>query len=221
MNILAAAVLLDRELRGTARDDEALAQALQRYAGFGTRTGDVEAYARASFAFDVLLGLDRGVDDNGIRVPERAVEWERAFPADMLVRLNAPLVRLDPDNDVVETEAFAIDPRTEQLVARQPAGNGIAATGDVQGLATVDFPGARWVTSPNYSSRSGTAVREVAIHTMQGSYAGSISWFQNSSSQRSEEHTSELQSLMRISYVGFCLKKINRNVHLLTVRPTP
>src|SRR3546814_17960137 len=91
----------------------------------------------------------------------------------MLVRLNAPLVRLDPDNDVVETEAFAIDPRTEQLVARQPAGNGIAATGDVQSLATVDFPGARWVTSPNYSSRSGTAVREVAIHTMQGSYAGS------------------------------------------------
>src|SRR3546814_2804842 len=68
MNILAAAVLLDRELRGTARDDEALAQALQRYAGFGTRTGDVEAYARASFAFDVLIGLDRGVDDNGIRV---------------------------------------------------------------------------------------------------------------------------------------------------------
>src|SRR3546814_9075707 len=88
-------------------------------------TCDFEAYARASFAFDVLLGLDLGVDDNGIRVPERAVEWERAFPADMLVRLNAPLVRLDPDNDVVETEAFAIDPRTEQLVARQPAGNGI------------------------------------------------------------------------------------------------
>src|SRR3546814_4271512 len=26
-------------------------------------------------------------------------------------------------------------------------------------------------------------------------------------SQRSEEHTSELQSLMRISYAGFCLKK--------------
>src|SRR3546814_9050890 len=27
--------------------------------------------------------------------------------------------------------------------------------------------------------------------------------------QRSEEHTSELQSLMRISYAGFCLKKKN------------
>src|SRR3546814_4510680 len=31
--------------------------------------------------------------------------------------------------------------------------------------------------------------------------------FHQPSSQRSEEHTSELQSLMRISYAVFCLKK--------------
>src|SRR3546814_8986957 len=31
---------------------------------------------------------------------------------------------------------------------------------------------------------------------------------------RSEEHTSELQSLMRISYAVFCLKKKNRTIHL-------
>src|SRR3546814_2920040 len=30
---------------------------------------------------------------------------------------------------------------------------------------------------------------------------------ENSTSKRSEEHTSELQSLMRISYAVFCLKK--------------
>src|SRR3546814_9747201 len=30
---------------------------------------------------------------------------------------------------------------------------------------------------------------------------------------RSEEHTSELQSLMRISYAVFCLKKKNKNQH--------
>src|SRR3546814_4678248 len=30
-------------------------------------------------------------------------------------------------------------------------------------------------------------------------------------SKRSEEHTSELQSLMRISYAVFCLKKKNKN----------
>src|SRR3546814_3694241 len=32
-------------------------------------------------------------------------------------------------------------------------------------------------------------------------------------SARSEEHTSELQSLMRISYAGFCLKKKIHNKH--------
>src|SRR3546814_2769741 len=31
---------------------------------------------------------------------------------------------------------------------------------------------------------------------------------------RSEEHTSELQSLMRISYAVFCLKKKKREIHL-------
>src|SRR3546814_7558779 len=33
--------------------------------------------------------------------------------------------------------------------------------------------------------------------------------FSDASLQRSEEHTSELQSLMRISYAVFCLKKKN------------
>src|SRR3546814_4536849 len=31
---------------------------------------------------------------------------------------------------------------------------------------------------------------------------------------RSEEHTSELQSLMRISYAVFCLKKTKKNTHI-------
>src|SRR3546814_4958092 len=34
---------------------------------------------------------------------------------------------------------------------------------------------------------------------------------------RSEEHTSELQSLMRISYAVFCLKKKNTTTHNITL----
>src|SRR3546814_2986063 len=33
--------------------------------------------------------------------------------------------------------------------------------------------------------------------------------------RRSEEHTSELQSLMRISYAVFCLKKNNKHISIL------
>src|SRR3546814_2506540 len=35
----------------------------------------------------------------------------------------------------------------------------------------------------------------------------------NATPYRSEEHTSELQSLMRISYAVFCLKKKTTNTH--------
>src|SRR3546814_11905215 len=35
---------------------------------------------------------------------------------------------------------------------------------------------------------------------------------------RSEEHTSELQSLMRISYAVFCLKKKNENIHKIIIQ---
>src|SRR3546814_5796697 len=38
--------------------------------------------------------------------------------------------------------------------------------------------------------------------------------------QRSEEHTSELQSLMRISYAVFCLKKKKNNKHHYTTTTT-
>src|SRR3546814_1643469 len=34
--------------------------------------------------------------------------------------------------------------------------------------------------------------------------------------RRSEEHTSELQSLMRISYAVFCLKKKKKAQHIIT-----
>src|SRR3546814_4193450 len=38
-------------------------------------------------------------------------------------------------------------------------------------------------------------------------FAGKFDWHHHEQEDRSEEHTSELQSLMRISYAVFCLKK--------------
>jgi N-acetyl-anhydromuramyl-L-alanine amidase AmpD len=45
-----------------------------------------------------------------------------------------------------------------------------------------------WVASPNFSSRNGTAITNVIMHTVQGSYAGCISWFQNTSAQASTHY---------------------------------
>src|SRR3546814_1040160 len=51
--------------------------------------------------------------------------------------------------------------------------------------------------------KCGEAVHERAFHALLGQRA----------QERSEEHTSELQSLMRISYAVFCLKKKYVTLH--------
>src|SRR3546814_8929894 len=55
-------------------------------------------------------------------------------------------------------------------------------------------------------NRSRVGAWPVAISSTTGSRSNSIC-AGGSSGSRSEEHTSELQSLMRISYAVFCLKK--------------
>src|SRR5690606_34349771 len=49
---------------------------------------------------------------------------------------------------------------------------------------STDYGPALWAAAPscNYSSRSGTAISAITIHTIQGSYAGAISWSQNCAS---------------------------------------
>src|SRR3546814_4950971 len=68
-----------------------------------------------------------------------------------------------------------------------------------------------------YKARIKILVHEIGIETMR----------EKVEAERSEEHTSELQSLMRISYAVFCLKKKNtsaqhiahntRNNHPITI----
>src|SRR3546814_3601780 len=65
--------------------------------------------------------------------------------------------------------------------------------------------GGRKVTHrpPASNSRAGAASSQLRA-------SRSSTWLQSVSARRSEEHTSELQSLMRISYAVFCLKKKNK-----------
>src|SRR3546814_4804809 len=59
----------------------------------------------------------------------------------------------------------------------------------------------------SYSGNTEIAATEDAFDTVQFYAANGTSWRIKT---RSEEHTSELQSLMRISYAVFCLKKKNK-----------
>lgn len=204
-NILAAAALLDAQIRqdhpnagkAGAPAPEAIRPALMRYAGYAPASATVGArsavddYARTSFAYDVLLAQDRGVNDRGIVVPERAIAWEQAFDAPQLVTLRAPMVRLDISRDRVETDTFRIDPISETL---QPRNAAVAATAVSPaldaGIQSTDYGPAIWspASTSNYSSSRSAAVSAVTIHTTQGSYAGTISWFKNASAQVSAHY---------------------------------
>src|SRR3546814_3576172 len=53
-------------------------------------------------------------------------------------------------------------------------------------------------------------VLEEASHLVNEQEQATTGLLTHGASERSEEHTSELQSLMRNSYAGFCLKKTTR-----------
>jgi N-acetyl-anhydromuramyl-L-alanine amidase AmpD len=188
-NVLAAAALLDRVLSGkSVRDIEDIAPALAAYAGFSPQSLRIDTFARASFAFDVLLTIDRGVDEKGVVVPERAVRWEQAFEPDMLVKLNAPFVRLDIEGDRIDTKDYELDPISEQL-RRRDASGAEEKSSDAQILST-DYGPAIWdpANSTNYNASRTASVSAVTIHTAQGSYAGTISWFKNSAASVSAHY---------------------------------
>ena len=170
-NVLGAAALLS-DLGRKLAPEASEADLLAAYAGFATDGGAIDAFARESFAYDVLLALDRGADDNGILITSRAIEWEHQFGLDALVRQRAPFVRLDLSQGSVEADGYVIDARDETLHA--PA----SKSGGGEVINSTDYAPALWVYSPYFHSR-GTSATAVTIHTMQGSYAGSISWFRN------------------------------------------
>ena len=215
-NVLAAAALLDRQLRGRRIDGlEAMAPELARYAGFSASAdgGAIDDYARASFAFDVLLALDRGVDEKGMVVPAREVAWEQAFKPEMLVALNAPFVRLDAAADRIEVGGYAIDPVTEQLVREPAAGS---AMRELERPMSTDYGPAIWnpAHSSNYNASRSAAVSAAVIHTAQGTYAGTISWFKNPSANVSAHYVirssdGQVTQMVRDAHTGWHVRNHN------------
>src|SRR3546814_6948298 len=61
--------------------------------------------------------------------------------------------------------------------------------------------------------RSNVGDADAAVDLTQQSFIAAFSALHSYDGERSEEHTSELQSLMRISYADFCLKKKKNNIY--------
>src|SRR3546814_5318815 len=72
--------------------------------------------------------------------------------------------------------------------------------------SVADMSGATWQYEPGGSGGPGH-VQRVARAGVYAAYTRSQKAYRAYLDHRSEEHTSELQSLMRTSYAVFCLKK--------------
>src|SRR3546814_8999436 len=92
---------------------------------------------------------------------------------------------------------FACAPGHGGFSEPESAEHQMAKVALVKGLSAAGVPAS--VERPGYSPLGEEWVADVFAQT-----------------SRSEEHTSELQSLMRISYAVFCLKKKKINIYMLS-----
>ncbi|MGH8881120.1 MAG: N-acetylmuramoyl-L-alanine amidase, partial [Stackebrandtia sp.] len=105
--------------------------------------------------------------------------------ADTVYRLLDDGVRARTDTGVVSVAPREVSPdrgRFADVPSLDASGKGDADAGEA-GIQSADYPPAHWVPaySGNYSSGRSSSITAVVIHVTQGSYAGTISWFQSPS----------------------------------------
>lgn len=125
-------------------------------------------YALQTQIYGILDFLNKPVFQQQYNFPERSIDFKPIFGEENLKVLSA-------------SHIFVSDNGIENEVGDQFNGNT---------LLSADYPPAIWnpAATCNYSSRNGTPISAVTIHTIQGSYAGAISWFQNCSASVSAHY---------------------------------
>jgi N-acetylmuramoyl-L-alanine amidase/Secretion system C-terminal sorting domain len=129
----------------------------------------VNAFAKASARYSVYQYLVNGIHTEQLKTTAIAISPDAWFTPETYRMMTAPGIFIKGDE---------VSDGAGQFKGGNPVINAVTAT---------DYPPALWVTSPNFSTRS-LAISAVAVHTTQGSYAGSISWFQNTASSVSAHY---------------------------------
>src|SRR3546814_957931 len=126
-----------------------------------------------------------------IRRPPRSTRTDTLFPYTTLFRSYARLASLD-------TELQQAADHAALAAASQLDGETGACARAAQAASAM-------VVNETRFANDGQGITIDVANEATCDAAGSIRFYQDK--PRSEEHTSELQSLMRISYAVFCLKK--------------
>ncbi|RXR16278.1 choice-of-anchor D domain-containing protein [Flavobacterium amnicola] len=136
---------------------------------------DKNSYFLDSFFYSVLMNMNQPQFQAIHKIPNYNINFGKAFGKNLSI-LQSKSIKIT--NDKIETE----DGKTyQQNKLMAPPCSDVSAGFPYTVLAAPADPG-------NYSSRSGTAITHATIHTMQGTYAGAISWFQNPSANVSAHY---------------------------------
>src|SRR3546814_411352 len=107
----------------------------------------------------------------------------------------------DPSRKAIAGQRFSINVPRPAPAHNEPQAIALDVVFEDEHLIVIDKP-AGLVVHPAAGNLDGTLVNALLHHC-----AGQLSGIGGVARPRSEEHTSELQSLMRISYAVFCLKQ--------------
>jgi N-acetyl-anhydromuramyl-L-alanine amidase AmpD len=172
LQILATAKFLSREagsrkVAATA-GVESFAAVLESISEIPDDGSAVNAYARSLYTYDVYDNLQKGFTATTLTRAPATVQLEKIYPTKTLRALKAPGVQIDYARDKV------ISP--DNVLDQSAAIDGVSILSTDYGPAIFSAAHANNFTV----GRAGVAVTNVTIHTAQGSYAGTISWFKNS-----------------------------------------
>ena len=173
--IMATASFIANALANDAQNGHTLTSIkplLVELSGLPQLNTNISRYAVNSFLYDFYKISEKGNDDHGINIEPQTVPWEKIFSAKELQQLRAPGLVIDKARDTISLKG-------EEFI-----GSNVNSPLN----RSTDYGPALWTASPNYSSRAGSAITHVAIHTTQGSYAGSISWLANPDSSASAHY---------------------------------
>src|SRR3546814_10579849 len=140
-----------------------------------------------------------------IRRPPRSTRTDTLLPYTTLFRSSSLLNRIFEPSTYSRAASVVIQWRPRFSAARavvpDPAkGSKTISSGRLRNSIILD--------ANAIGMRAGWAGRPASRHALVYAWSAEFGIW-----KRSEEHTSELQSLMRISYAGFCLKKKRKPQH--------
>jgi len=121
---------------------------------------EVNNYALASFTYAVFQFMRDEENQAIYNLPAHEIDLKSIYGEQNLKILSAKKVNISQEK--------VLDENGAQFQSQNKS---------------LEYGPALWVATPtcNFSSRAGTAISAVTIHTIQGSYAGAISWAQNCS----------------------------------------